>query len=448
MGFVDVRYARTVEMTGDWTHRRGDAAIHGKAGTSAAGRAFGPSPPLRPPAWRLRPSSTQRTVLSALVLLVLTLMTGPGTSVHAALDPMVEAIQRALIEKGFDPGKVDGTMGWRTRGALRVFQRSVGLPDSGRTDDATLKALGLRSPGDAPVQADSDAPAQADPDAPPRVEPSPMPSTEARKDEPPDAGTLDTEAPRAEPVPAAHADAPMAETPSAEPATDRTGHVPEPETPRAAMQAPAPATDAPNVGTPSPEPAAAPDTGTPAADTPREKTGQVPAANETESESARANPAIEPSADVSGTESPEPKQAPKRTTRPKLSFATLGWHRPQTGEDALERLKASGAPRDFKRGKGSLFVPNTELVFVLKAGETVPGFDCDPGTAELSVEFVFGPDGPVIFNPVSGGEYCQVGIGIALEVGRTMEMRRVDWGGTQFPHGTVRITNQGLEYVR
>ena len=377
-------------------------------------------------------------MLSALVLLVLALMTGSDTSVHAAPDPTVEAIQRALVEREFDPGEVDGAMGWRTRGALRVFQRSVGLPDSGRTDDATLKALGLRPPGDAPAQADSDAP--------PRVEPSPMPSTEARKDEPPDAGTLDTEAPRAEPAPAAHADAAMAETPSAEPATDRTGDVPETETPRAAVQAPS--TDAPKVGTPSPKPAAAPDTNTPAAETPRERTGPAPAVKESEPESARANPDIEPSADVSRTESPEPKQAPKRTTRPKLSFATLGWHPPQTGEDALERLNASGAPRDFKRGKGSLFVPNTELLFVLKAGETVPGFDCDPGTAELSVEFVFGPDGPVIFNPVSGGEYCQVGIGIALEVGRTMEMRRVDWGGTQFPHGTVRITHQGLEYVR
>ena len=211
-------------MTGDWTHRRGDAAVHGTAGTSAARMTSGPSPPLRtaaqPAAWRLRPPSAQRTMLSALVLLVLALMTGSDTSVHAAPDPTVEAIQRALVEREFDPGEVDGAMGWRTRGALRVFQRSVGLPDSGRTDDATLKALGLRPPGDAPAQADSDAP--------PRVEPSPMPSTEARKDEPPDAGTLDTEAPRAEPAPAAHADAAMAETPSAEPATDRTGTYPRP----------------------------------------------------------------------------------------------------------------------------------------------------------------------------------------------------------------------------
>ena len=275
-----------------------------------------------------------------------------------------------------------------------------------------------------------------------------MPSTEARKDEPPDAGTLDTEAPGAEPAPAARIDAPMAETPSTEPATDPVGDLSETETPRAAVQAPAPSTDAPKVDTPSPRPAAAPDSDTPVTETPHERTEPVPATKDPEPESARAIPDAEPSADSSGTESPQPRQAPKRTTGPRLSFATLGWHRPLTGEDALKRFNAIGAPRDFKRGTGSLFVPNTELVFVLKSGETFPGFDCDPGAADLSVEFVFGPDGPVIFDPVSGGEYCQLGIGIALEVGHTMEMRRVDWADIQFPRGTVRITNQGLEYVR
>ena len=387
-------------------------------------------------------------MLSALVFLVLALVTGPGTPVHAAPDPMVEAIQRALIERGFDPGKVDGAMGWRTRGALRVFQRSVGLPDTGRTDDATLEALGLRPPDDAPAQADSDPPAQADPDTPPQAEPSPVPSTETRKDEPPDAGTFDTEATGAEPAPATRIDAPMAETPGTEPATDPVGDLPETETPRAAEQAPAPSTDASEVDTPSPTPDAAPDSDTPAAETPRKRTELAPTAKDPKPESARATPDAEPDADSSGTESPQPKQAPKRTTGPKLSFATLGWHRPQTGEDALKRFNAIGAPRDFKRGTGSLFVPNTELVFVLKSGETFPGFDCDPGAAELSVEFVFGPDGPVIFDPVSGEGFCQLGIGIALEVGRTMEMRRVDWADIQFPRGTVRITNQGLEYVR
>ena len=348
-------------MAGDWTHRCKGSAIRGEAETSTARGAYGPSSRLRPQAWRLRPSSSQRTVLSALVFLVLVLVTGSNTPVHAAPDPMVEAIQRALIERGFDPGKVDGAMGWRTRGALRVFQRSVGLPDSGRTDDATLQALGLRPPDDAPAQADSDPPAQADSDPPaqadsdaptqadsdppaqadsdppaqadsdtaPQVEPSPVPSTEARKDEPPDAGTFDTEATGAEPAPATPIDAPMAETPSTEPATDPVGDLPETETPRAAERAPAPSADASKVDTPSPTPDAAPDSDTPAAETPRKRTELAPAAKDPEPESARATPDAEPDADSSGTESPQPKQAPKRTTGPKLSFATLGWHRPR-----------------------------------------------------------------------------------------------------------------------
>ena len=93
-------------------------------------------------------------------------------------------------------------------------------------------------------------------------------------------------------------------------------------------------------------------------------------------------------------------------------------------------------------------MPKGELIFVLKAGERIPGLDCDPGSGGLSIEFIFGPDGPVMFTPSSDGEYCQTGIGIALEVGRTLEMGQVEWGDTRYPRGTVRITNQGLEYVR
>ena len=80
-------------------------------------------------------------------------------------------------------------------------------------------------------------------------------------------------------------------------------------------------------------------------------------------------------------------------------------------------------------------MPKADLVFVLKAGEQVPGLDCDPAAGRLSIEFVFGPDGPVIFNPISGEYYCQMGIGIAIGVGRTLEIRRIDWGDTRFPQG-------------
>ena len=310
---------------------RGDPARIG--GMRGGAGPFRPSPiPVHSPARGSRPARLRWSWLPALAFLVF--LGGSGAAAHAAPEPTIEAIQRALVERGFEPGKIDGAMGSRTRDALRAFQRSIGLPDTGRTDDATLAALGLKVAGRTPPEADN------------------------------------------------------GESPA--------GIPPEPETSRT-------------------DPEAVPSTGTSAA------------------EPRRAEPVRKPDAE------------------PALRFTALGWHYPQTGEEALARFTALGAPPDFKRGKGLLFIPRAEFVFVLKAGETIPGFDCDPGAAKLSIEFVFGPDGPVVFSPAaggeSGGEYCQMGIGIALEVGRTLEMQRIDWGDVQLPRGTVRITNEGLENV-
>ena len=251
------------------------------------------------------------------VLAMMVLLAWYGTAAHAASDPPAETVQRALLDRGFDPGEVDGAMGSRTRRALDAFQRSIGLPETGQADSATLEALGLKPSADAPKP------------EPPSAESDIMTSADTSDDEP---SQLDT--------------------------------------------------------------------------------------------------------------------APERSAGTTLRFAQLGWHLPQTGAEALERFRAIGAPPVLRRGSGSLFVPNPELVFVLAAGEGVPGLDCDPGSDRLTVEFAFGPNGPVIFTPVSGGTYCQVGIGIALEVGGTLEMRRIDWGDVQYPPATARITSQGLEFTR
>ena len=347
-------------------------------------RVFGPSQPapgtVPASARRPRPMPSPWKLLTALVLLAV--LAGAGTVLEAASDPEIEAVQQALVERGYDPGKVDGATGRRTRGALRAFQRSVGLPDTGEIDHATVTALGLESSAGEQTPAQPDTP----PARVPGVERAPIP-----------------------------ADASTSETPGAETAPEPDADKPAPETPRPGP-APSPAVDAPKSGTSNAESDHVPSVDTPG-------TG----AAETE---------------------PAPKPAPKPAAKPILRFATLGWHRPQAGAEALERFSAIGAPRDFKRGTGSVFVPKSELVFVLQSGELVPGLDCDPGAGRISVEFVFGPDGPVIFTPAAGGELCQMGIGIALEVGRNLEMRRVDWGGVQYPQGTVRITNEGLQYAR
>ena len=51
-------------------------------------------------------------------------------------------IQRALRDRGYDPGPIDNVIGVRTKAALVKFQKDNGLP-VGNLDMETLKALGV-----------------------------------------------------------------------------------------------------------------------------------------------------------------------------------------------------------------------------------------------------------------------------------------------------------------
>ena len=53
----------------------------------------------------------------------------------------VIALQRRLLDLGFDPGRPDGIFGPQTETALREFQRNLGLTADGTCGPATLKAL-------------------------------------------------------------------------------------------------------------------------------------------------------------------------------------------------------------------------------------------------------------------------------------------------------------------
>ncbi len=55
----------------------------------------------------------------------------------------VRAVQQALLDKGYNPGPIDGIMGGKTRAAIRDFQRDQNLPDTGRLDEETQRALGV-----------------------------------------------------------------------------------------------------------------------------------------------------------------------------------------------------------------------------------------------------------------------------------------------------------------
>ncbi|MCX2723640.1 peptidoglycan-binding protein [Roseibium salinum] len=55
--------------------------------------------------------------------------------------PMIRAAQDKLNYLGFDTGTPDGQMGPRTRSAIRAFQRSLGLPETGEVDSRLMKEL-------------------------------------------------------------------------------------------------------------------------------------------------------------------------------------------------------------------------------------------------------------------------------------------------------------------
>ena len=397
------------------------------------------------------PAAKPGGLASALVLLAL-LLAVPAAD--AAYDPEVEAVQRALTERGYDPGTIDGAMGWRTRGALREFQRSAGIPDTGQIDDATRTALGL-APRDGTTRPPAGEADSAGTDDTDRTEPAVEPDTAAPKAEPARTELVivpETDASKAEPARDEPAAAPEAAAPKAEPTRTELVIAPETDASKAEPARDEPAA-VPEAVAPKAEPARtelviAPETDASKAEPAEAEPAAVPESAASEVEAVRTEPTATPQAPARTTEAIRTESTPVRASLPKLDFATLGWHRPQTGADARARFDAIGAPPEFRRSKGTLFVPKGEFVFVLKAGERFPGLDCDPGAGRLSIEFVFGPDGPVIFTPSGDGEFCQAGIGIAVEVGRTLEIRRVDWGDTQLPPGTVRVTGQGLEYVR
>jgi murein L,D-transpeptidase YcbB/YkuD len=55
-------------------------------------------------------------------------------------------VQEALKAKGQDPGPVDGSMGPKTRAAIKAFQEASGIKASGRLDKQTAEKLGVEMP--------------------------------------------------------------------------------------------------------------------------------------------------------------------------------------------------------------------------------------------------------------------------------------------------------------
>src|SRR5262249_6599562 len=71
---------------------------------------------------------------------------GAKPTASALVPPVTDVVrnaQAALRAKGIDPGPIDGILGDKTAAALKQFQKSAGLPQTGKIDDETKEKLGL-----------------------------------------------------------------------------------------------------------------------------------------------------------------------------------------------------------------------------------------------------------------------------------------------------------------
>lgn len=75
--------------------------------------------------------------------------TPPAPLSEGKSGPSVEALQKRLKQKGFDPGPIDSVFGTQTKTALIAFQKSQGLRPDGIADAKTLAALGVNLPAPA-----------------------------------------------------------------------------------------------------------------------------------------------------------------------------------------------------------------------------------------------------------------------------------------------------------
>lgn len=82
-------------------------------------------------------------VVAVCVFAFLAVSVIPSFAAKSVPSDQVKAIQTALNNEGYKI-KVDGLMGKQTHAALMKFQKSKGLPATGKADDATLKKLGVK----------------------------------------------------------------------------------------------------------------------------------------------------------------------------------------------------------------------------------------------------------------------------------------------------------------
>lgn len=102
----------------------------------------------------IRHPITRRTLFAALLTAVA--IGVPGARAGKRYEPyrqgswpanLIAEVQRRLLERGFDPGPIDGQQGPRTAAAIRSFQSANAMEPDGQISEALLNALGMGAGG-------------------------------------------------------------------------------------------------------------------------------------------------------------------------------------------------------------------------------------------------------------------------------------------------------------
>ena len=83
---------------------------------------------------------TNSIACKALTIITLAVFLLMAWTSNAMAEDLVKQVQQSLVEKGLNPGPVDGFWGSKTEKALMAFQKNAGLEANGKLDKQT-KAL-------------------------------------------------------------------------------------------------------------------------------------------------------------------------------------------------------------------------------------------------------------------------------------------------------------------
>ncbi len=135
-----------------------------------------------------------------------------------------------------------------------------------------------------------------------------------------------------------------------------------------------------------------------------------------------------------------------------ITYQELGWHQPESGDEAWERYKDK--ERFFiMRGRMTKehIVPTKKgQVYIVKKGEKLPDWDDDLSIGRVMFEPLSdgsGNLGAVKFNALDDKGFCNLGFGIVLPIGSTLETEKTQWMGKQISKGIVKISSTGLEFI-